>query len=279
MEVASSRTFAPAAIAMIGIYRVRSPTAHLDRVEAQAAGRARRELPLRSTPKNSTNSLACARVGGRQYRPDTQADPVVPPNLYNRAADNWRPLLAIADAAGGEWPERARILLHHGQMPTRRSASGSSPTSARYSIRRRMEKISVCRTRRGARRHRRAPLGGIWQGGRPLSANGLARLLAGDHISPGTVRFGPAEETDKGYGLEQFADAFARYLPAPPNPTVTPSQAADPLGFRADPQPSQDGQWTVGDISKALGFLRDCDGVTVENRRSRKESERKRLRL
>ena len=26
----------------------------------------------------------------------------------NRAADNWRPLLAIADVAGGEWPERAR---------------------------------------------------------------------------------------------------------------------------------------------------------------------------
>jgi putative DNA primase/helicase len=28
--------------------------------------------------------------------------------LHDRAADNWRPLLAIADAAGGAWPERAR---------------------------------------------------------------------------------------------------------------------------------------------------------------------------
>jgi putative DNA primase/helicase len=28
--------------------------------------------------------------------------------MFNRAADNWRPLLAIADAAGGAWPEKAR---------------------------------------------------------------------------------------------------------------------------------------------------------------------------
>jgi hypothetical protein len=35
-------------------------------------------------------------------------DPDIPDQLHDRAADNWRPLLAIADAAGGEWPERAR---------------------------------------------------------------------------------------------------------------------------------------------------------------------------
>src|SRR5439155_15736141 len=37
------------------------------------------------------------------------ADPEMPLALYNRVADNWCPLLAIADAAGGEWPERARL--------------------------------------------------------------------------------------------------------------------------------------------------------------------------
>ena len=35
-------------------------------------------------------------------------DPVLPAGLYNRAADNWRPLLAIAEAVGAEWPEKAR---------------------------------------------------------------------------------------------------------------------------------------------------------------------------
>ncbi len=32
----------------------------------------------------------------------------MPAELHDRAADNWRPLLAIADAVGGGWPERAR---------------------------------------------------------------------------------------------------------------------------------------------------------------------------
>ena len=36
------------------------------------------------------------------------ADPQMPSGIYNREADNWSPLLAIADVAGGEWPERAR---------------------------------------------------------------------------------------------------------------------------------------------------------------------------
>ena len=36
------------------------------------------------------------------------ADPSLPEALDDRAMDNWRPLVAIADAAGGDWPERAR---------------------------------------------------------------------------------------------------------------------------------------------------------------------------
>jgi Protein of unknown function (DUF3631) len=36
------------------------------------------------------------------------ADPAVPDTLNDRAADNWRPLLAVADWAGSEWPKCAR---------------------------------------------------------------------------------------------------------------------------------------------------------------------------
>jgi hypothetical protein len=32
----------------------------------------------------------------------------MPTGIYNRAADNWHPLLAVADRAGGDWPQRAR---------------------------------------------------------------------------------------------------------------------------------------------------------------------------
>jgi putative DNA primase/helicase len=30
--------------------------------------------------------------------------------MFNRQADNWRPLLSIADLAGGDWPEHARAV-------------------------------------------------------------------------------------------------------------------------------------------------------------------------
>ena len=39
------------------------------------------------------------------------ADPVLPPGAFNRFADNWRPLVAIADAVGGRWPAAARAAL------------------------------------------------------------------------------------------------------------------------------------------------------------------------
>src|SRR5438034_8765133 len=36
------------------------------------------------------------------------ARPQIPPALNDRAADIWEPLLALADLAGGEWPDLAR---------------------------------------------------------------------------------------------------------------------------------------------------------------------------
>jgi putative DNA primase/helicase len=35
-------------------------------------------------------------------------EPDTPESIFNRDADNWRPLLMVADAVGGQWPERAR---------------------------------------------------------------------------------------------------------------------------------------------------------------------------
>ena len=44
------------------------------------------------------------------------ADPAMPSGIINRAADNWRPLLAIADAVGGRWPDRARKACVAGNL-------------------------------------------------------------------------------------------------------------------------------------------------------------------
>jgi hypothetical protein len=50
-----------------------------------------------------------------------------------------------------------------------------------------------------------------WRNGKPITANGLARLLAPFHIAPATIRIG--DRTIKGYQRAQFEDTFARYLP------------------------------------------------------------------
>ena len=36
------------------------------------------------------------------------AEPEMPPGIEDRDADAWEPLLAVADEAGDDWPERAR---------------------------------------------------------------------------------------------------------------------------------------------------------------------------
>jgi putative DNA primase/helicase len=72
-------------------------------------------------------------------------DPAMPFGVYNRAADNWRPLLGIAYAVGGSWPEKARqaavalagggidevsrteLLLSDIRERCRRHARGGSP--------------------------------------------------------------------------------------------------------------------------------------------------------
>ena len=38
-------------------------------------------------------------------------DPQLPENAFNRLADNWRPLFAIAEIAGGDWPQRTHAAF------------------------------------------------------------------------------------------------------------------------------------------------------------------------
>jgi hypothetical protein len=50
------------------------------------------------------------RWGGRITMALRDADPDLPACLYNRDRDNWRSLVAVADQAGGHWPETARKI-------------------------------------------------------------------------------------------------------------------------------------------------------------------------
>jgi Protein of unknown function (DUF3631) len=60
--------------------------------------------------------------------------------------------------------------------------------------------------------------------GKPLDARVLARRLRPYDIRPRVIRIG--EETPRGYERSDFADRWARYLPAPPSATSATALAS-----------------------------------------------------
>jgi hypothetical protein len=97
-------TWAPAAIAKIG----RLPDTLNDRsvvINLRRRKPSERVKPFRSDRTEHLNLLARKMARWARDHSDalSDADPDMG-ELENRVADNWRPLLAIADAAGGRWP-------------------------------------------------------------------------------------------------------------------------------------------------------------------------------
>jgi putative DNA primase/helicase len=281
MEVREFSTFAPAAIAMIG----HLPGTLADRSIAITLKRKRVDEPVESFRYDHTEELdqlarMCARWAADNIELLRRADPDVPANLYNRAADNWRPLLAIADAAGGDWPQRAREIAAATVDADQAKRVGLLADIHDVFEAKRVDKIKSAELALALVAIEGHPWAEYGKSGKPLSANNLARMLAGDHVIPKTVRFGAGpEDTAKGYELDQFADAFARYLPPPQNPTVTPSQPLDFCGFSGDAQPSQHEACYGLEIAQNTSVSATCDGVTVEKPEEPPKSERVRVRL
>ena len=65
---------------------------------------------IRKTPDALFDELCRkqARFSTDHSKTIADANPTIPENLNDREQDNWEPLLAIADAVGGHWPETAR---------------------------------------------------------------------------------------------------------------------------------------------------------------------------
>ena len=77
---------------------------------APRAGRAGRAVPAsRPRTRRARPPRRTRRVGRRRRRQSRRAVPDMPDGIDDRDADVWEALLAVADAAGGDWPERARV--------------------------------------------------------------------------------------------------------------------------------------------------------------------------
>jgi hypothetical protein len=141
------------------------------------------------------------------------ADPKMPDGIINREADNWRPLVAIADEAGGEWPERARkaVIAAHAAAGDDDASRlelllGDIRTIAKGKIQ--MSSADLVKTLIATEGR---PWGELPKTGKPLNPYGLARMLKQLTITSETIRVG--DKTPKGYVFAHFEDAFTRYLP------------------------------------------------------------------
>lgn len=229
-EVRQFSTWGAKAIAMIG------------RLPGTLADRA---IPIRMRRKRGTETVsdflaesreACGILQRQCFRWATDhlehlraAKPVMPHALHNRMADNWRPLLAIADTCGGDWPTKARQAAL--ALTGEREDTESAGTMLLADIAQLFENRDTDRLQSTLIV---SYLGDMeerpwseWRHGKTITARGVAKLLHPYGITPGTVRF--MDDTDKGYTLEQFQEAFARYLPA--HLSVTPSQVRFDAAF------------------------------------------------
>jgi hypothetical protein len=135
----------------------------------------------------------------------------LPAEIQDRDADVWEPLIAIADAVGGDWPERARVAAvalvaesKEGEpslgirlLADLRLVFGEADEMASKAI-----VSALCALEEG-------PWGDLK--GKALDERGLAYRLRQYEVKSKTIRIG--EATPKGYRRADLHDAWARYLP------------------------------------------------------------------
>jgi Protein of unknown function (DUF3631) len=140
------------------------------------------------------------------------ARPSLPEELDDRAWDFWEPLLAIAELAGGDWPERARrvaVELSSGEARQDDSLSARLLVDIRSVFAENgVERLKTSELINELGRIEESPWGD-WHG-KPISPQALSKLLRPYRIK--TLPVWADGKTVRGYKLEQFADAFLRVL-------------------------------------------------------------------
>ncbi len=143
-------------------------------------------------------------------------DPVLPSSAFNRLADNWRPLFAIAQVAGGDWPQRAAEAFAKLTAKTDADAQGIG-TMLLADIQRVFIEASAERMLSKTLVDTLCSMSDRpWpeaNRGRPITPTWMARRLHCFNVSSKTIRVG--DERANGYELAHFQDAFDRYLPNP----------------------------------------------------------------
>jgi putative DNA primase/helicase len=208
-------TFCPKAIGMVGR---KLPPATLTRCIFVELRRRKRDETVERFKHTDDSELGDLRRRLYRWSLDNEdklrgASPSIPAELENRYNDNWRLQLAIADLAGEDWGDQARLAAVKIER-----ASDSTTVNARMlaATRTILSEIGDGQDAIGSQ-HLIDNLTADpdsewaeWRHGKPVTQAQLARLLKPFRIFPEPVRIGGQQV--RGYRRSQFEDAWSRYL-------------------------------------------------------------------
>ncbi len=210
------RVWGPKVVAMIG----RPPDTIVDRSIPVRLRRKRPEDKVERFSIRTGDDLApLARKAARWVADKSirlsDADPDLPDELNDRAQDNARALCAIADAAGGCWPQRIREAL----VAVSRQETEDEPASPGVLLLADIADIldrwtGITISSRDLLTELTADEEGPWaewRRGDPITARGIAKLLKEFGIRP------TRDRTSRFYRVAELQEACGRYIEAPPN--------------------------------------------------------------
>jgi hypothetical protein len=209
-------TYGACAIALIGAL---PDTLHDRAITIDLKRRLASEKVEPFRPDRAENLEVLARQAARWTADNAERvaaiDPEMPANIINREGDNWRPLIAIADAAAGTWPQRARQAA---QAAHNAGASDDALVELLLGDIRdifgkgedmvpEIASADLVKSLVDIEGHPWAEMG---RSRKALTQHGLARLLKPLGIP--TQKIGPADDRVSGYVRAHFEEAFRRYL-------------------------------------------------------------------
>jgi hypothetical protein len=242
-ELTQFKVFGPFAYAMIvttappGAFDSRSIVIEMRRSSAteqkklvELEGNAEEEARFRELKRKAARWATDNREQLAAMRPDMAG-------LIRRPALNWRPLFAIADLAGGDWPNRIRLAAAKIAERKRTLADGEEVLADIKII---FEGTTLTELSSADLVGRLVALAGRpWgeygRNQKPLTPKGLADLLRPFDIGPENI--GPEDHRVRGYRREWFAEAFTLYVQDHPPLNRTYAQDAENKG-KVEPENS-----------------------------------------
>ena len=152
------------------------------------------------------------------------ARPAMPRGVEDRAAEVWEALLAVADAAGGDWPARARAACRYFVL-------NSDPGELSFGVRllgdvrelferEQLDRMPSAAVVDALVKLDESPYADLW--GKPLDQRRLAKELQRYGVQSGVIKM-PDGSTPRGYRIDGptgLMDAWRRYVPTPATPAT-----------------------------------------------------------